>query len=74
MEIFAAILLFSFVAFIAFGALALFSFLLETIFEDFVFGDICCNVTRFCVAAVILSGVIAIISGCISLISYALSQ
>ena len=74
MIIFAAILLFSFAAFFVFGMSAFFSFLLEVVFEDSVFGDICCNVTRFCVAAMILSGVIAIISGCISLISYVLSQ
>lgn len=73
MEIFAIILLFSFAAFFVFGMLAFFSFLLEIVFDDSTFGDICCNVTRFCVSAMILSGIIAIISGIISLISYILS-
>lgn len=74
MVIFAAILLFSFAAFLVFGMLAFFSFLLEVVLEDFAFGDICCYVTRFCVAAMVLSGVIAIISGNISLLSFVLSQ
>lgn len=68
MEIFAVILLFSFATFFVFGILTLFSCLLEMIFEDFAFGDICCYVTRFCEVAMILSGIIAMISGCITAI------
>lgn len=70
MEIFAVILLFSFTAFCVFGMSAFFSFLLGVVFEDSAFGDICCNVNCFCVAAMLLSGVIALISGDITLISY----
>ena len=70
MEIFTIIFIFSSLSFFVFGMLALFSWLLTIVFEDYLFGDICDTLTGFFAAMIVISGVVAIISGFITLFIY----
>ena len=67
MEIFTIIFIFSSLSFFAFGMLALFSWVLTIVFEDYLFGDICYTLTGFFAVMMVISGVVAIISGFITL-------
>lgn len=74
METFAVVLFFSFTGFFAFLMLSLFCVLLEMIFEDYVFGDICHELTKYCLIAVVVCGIIAIVSGFGTMFTYIFSQ